>query len=107
MVDYSFLDAQVSENADLSFIWAVLNICLKHLSSSICVLIFKEECKEVEIENCTVVVFVVFFSFVVFCSFVVVVFFSYIIIYFKPVSSGKDFILIILSSGKHTMVEVQ
>lgn len=106
MVDYSFLDAQVSENADLSFIWAVLNICLKHLSSSICVLIFKEECKEVEIENCTVV-FVVFFSFVVFCSFVVVVFFSYIIIYFKPVSSGKDFILIILSSGKHTMVEVQ
>lgn len=40
MVDYSFLDAQVNENADPGFIWAVLNICFKHLNSSICVLFF-------------------------------------------------------------------
>ena len=46
------IDAQVIENAGLSFIWAVLNICLKWLSSS-CFGFFKGW-KEVEIENCAI-----------------------------------------------------
>lgn len=77
MVDHSFLEAQVSENADLSFIRAVLNICLKCLSSSIWVGFFKKW-KEVEIENCAIDFFVCYFFF----------------IYFKPVSSVEGFILI-------------
>lgn len=51
---------KLSENADLNFIWAVLNICLKHLSSSIWlfwILVFIKEWN-IEIEKCAIDFFV-------------------------------------------------
>lgn len=64
----------------LSFIRPVLNICLKHLSSSIWMFFFLRRREKLRLR----IVQLIFFLFATF----------FLVIYFKPVSNDEDFVLI-------------